>query len=95
MPRQECSSSEKRRAPSESGSGCTITSPAKADEFHIAAGATVDITWKLKGAQGYQFTEPDGIKFSPPAPAGIFTRKTGTSRQEFTFTDQNDGPGKP
>ena len=76
------------------GTTCQITAPAKDDKFHITPFATTDITWKLKGAQGFEFSEPDGIRFSPDPPANTFIRRSSPNRQEFTYNDKNDTPGK-
>jgi hypothetical protein len=79
---------------SATATSCQITAPGKDDEFRIAPLTTTDITWKLKGAQGYEFTA-SGIKFKGPPPAGTFVQKAAGSKQEFIFTDVNDGkPGK-
>ena len=76
------------------GKTCAIIAPRKNDEFHIARFATTDITWRLKAPQGFVFSEPDGIKFSPDPPANTFIRRPSSNRQEFTYNDKNDTPGK-
>ena len=75
---------------------CKITKPLPTDKFAVAANTTVDITWKLKAPQDFQFTG-EGIKFKgkPVAvPADTFVFKN-ASKVEWVFTDKNDGkPGK-
>jgi hypothetical protein len=73
---------------------CRITKPAKTDEFHVAAFTTTDITWQLDAPQGFEFSDPDGIEFSPSPPANTFIRRATASKREFVFTDKNDAPGK-
>ena len=73
---------------------CTFKVPEKNHEFRVAANTTTNITWRLTAPQGYQFAEPDGIRFTPPPPPNTFTRKTSANRQSFIFEDANNDARK-
>ena len=72
---------------------CKITAPEMTHEYRIAAGVRTDITWTLKGAQGFEFTT-DGILFKREVPAGIFAARQAASKQQFVHAVDNSTPNK-